>query len=86
MKKLINYLGEENVIISIVENGDSKDNTRQYLKEFKQYLDSKNIPNIPCFVLIMSQVHFNVSDNFFIFVKISEMQSSLFNMLYILNS
>ena len=45
IKKLINYLGENNIIISIVENGDSKDNTRQYLKEFKQYLDSKNIPN-----------------------------------------
>ena len=45
MKKLINYLGENNIIVSIVENGDSKDNTREYLKEFKQYLDSKEIPN-----------------------------------------
>ena len=45
MKKLIDYLGEKNIIVSIVENGDSKDNTREYLKEFKQYLDSKDIPN-----------------------------------------
>ena len=45
MKKLINYLGEQNIIVSIVENGDSTDNTRDYLKEFKQYLDSKNIIN-----------------------------------------
>ena len=45
MKKLINFLGEKNIIFSIVENGDSKDNTREYLKEFKKYLDSKDIPN-----------------------------------------
>ena len=45
MKKLIDYLGEKNIFFSIVENGDSKDNTREYLKEFKNYLDSKNIPN-----------------------------------------
>ena len=45
MKKLINYLGEKNIIVSIVENGDSKDNTRQYLKEFKKYLDYKLITN-----------------------------------------
>ena len=45
MKKLINYLGEKNIIVSIVENGDSKDNTREYLNEFKQYLDSKSIIN-----------------------------------------
>lgn len=31
MKKLIIYLGKTNVIISIVENGDSKDKTRFYL-------------------------------------------------------
>ena len=45
MKKLINYLGENNVIISIIENGDSKDNTRKYLEDFKDYLDTKNIIN-----------------------------------------
>ena len=45
IKKLINYLGEKNIIISIVENGDSKDKTREYLKEFSQFLDSKNISN-----------------------------------------
>ena len=43
MKKLINYLGEKNVIISFVENGDSKDNTRIYLKEFQHYLNEKLI-------------------------------------------
>ena len=45
MKKLIYYLGKENVILSIVENGDSKDNTREYLKEFKNYLDRNKIFN-----------------------------------------
>jgi hypothetical protein len=45
MKKLINYLGENNVIISLVENGDSKDNTRKYLKEFQEYLNGRKIVN-----------------------------------------
>ena len=45
MKKLIYYLGKENVIISIVENGDSKDKTRDYLRDFKTYLDKNNITN-----------------------------------------
>ena len=45
MKKLIYYLGKENVIISIVENEDSKDKTRDYLKELKTYLDKNNITN-----------------------------------------
>ena len=34
MIKLINYLGKENVIVSIVENGDSIDDTAKYLEEF----------------------------------------------------
>ena len=45
MKKLILYLGERNVIVSIVENGDSKDKTNHYLKEFKKYLTKKKIIN-----------------------------------------
>ena len=45
MKKLINYLGEDHVIISIVENGDSRDNTRMFLEEFKCYLDDRKIVN-----------------------------------------
>ena len=45
MKKLIYYLGKENVIISIVENGDSKDKTRDYLKKFKTFLDKNKIIN-----------------------------------------
>ena len=45
LKNLINYLGENNVIISIVENGDSKDDTRTYLREFQNYLSQKNILN-----------------------------------------
>ena len=45
MKYLINYLGEENVIVSIVENEDSKDNTRTILKNFQNYLIEKNILN-----------------------------------------
>ena len=45
MKKLINYLGKENVIVSILENGDSKDKTRVFLREFKIYLDKNKIIN-----------------------------------------
>ena len=45
MKKLIYYLGKENIIVSIVENGDSKDKTRDYLREFTIYLDKNKIIN-----------------------------------------
>ena len=45
MKKLINYLGEQNTIVSIVENGDSTDNTRSYLMDFQNYLNEKKILN-----------------------------------------
>jgi len=43
MKKLIKYLGYKNVIISIVENGDSVDNTRRYLQNFQNYLNENKI-------------------------------------------
>jgi len=45
LKNLINYLGENNVIISILENNDSKDDTRTLLKDFQKYLTQKNILN-----------------------------------------
>jgi len=45
IKNLINYLGENNVIVSIVENGDSKDHTRILLKDFQNYLTKKKILN-----------------------------------------
>ena len=45
MKELISYLGKENVIISIVENGDSEDKTNIYLKEFQNYLNKNKIIN-----------------------------------------
>ena len=45
MEKLISYLGESNVIVSILENGDSKDQTRKYLSEFQQYLNKINVIN-----------------------------------------
>ena len=45
LKLLIDYLGKKNVYISILENGDSKDNTRLYLKEFEQYLNDNKILN-----------------------------------------
>ena len=45
MKKLIDYLGDKNIIISIVENGDSVDNTRIYLEDFQDYLNKKKILN-----------------------------------------
>ena len=45
LKNLINYLDEKNVVVSIVENGDSKDETREHLKDFQNYLKEKNILN-----------------------------------------
>ena len=45
MKKVINYLGKENVMVLIVENEDSKDNTRKYLKNFKNYLNINQVRN-----------------------------------------
>ena len=45
MAKLIHYLGKENVIVSIVENGDSLDNTAFYLKQFQKYLNEEKIIN-----------------------------------------
>ena len=45
MKKLINYLGPQNVMVSIIENGDSKDRTREYLIEYQHYLNESNITN-----------------------------------------
>ena len=45
MKKLIDYLGHNNTIISIIENGDSIDNTRDYLRVFENYLNEKKILN-----------------------------------------
>ena len=45
MKKLIEYLGEKNIIISLVENGDSTDNTRKYLEKFRIFLEQKGIIN-----------------------------------------
>ena len=45
LKLLIDFLGKENVYISILENADSKDNTAIYLSDFKNYLDENNIKN-----------------------------------------
>ena len=45
MKKLINYLGNKNVMVCIVENGDSKDNTPKYLVNFQKYLDKNKVRN-----------------------------------------
>ena len=45
MKKLIDYLGPENVIVSINENGDSEDKTRKYLNFFENYLINHKVIN-----------------------------------------
>lgn len=45
MHYLIDFIGKENVYISIHENGDSWDNTRSMLLKFKDELDSMGIPN-----------------------------------------
>lgn len=45
MLKLINYLGEENVFVSIFENGDSTDSTPLMLRFFSNELNSLGIKN-----------------------------------------
>ena len=45
MKKLIDYLGPENVIVSIYENGDSTDKTKKYLNFFENYLLNNKVSN-----------------------------------------
>ena len=45
LKKLIYYLGTQNVYISIFENGDSNDKSAIYLNEFREYLNNLKIPN-----------------------------------------
>jgi len=45
MKKLIDYLGPENVIVSIYENGDSSDKTKKYLNFFENYLLNNKVQN-----------------------------------------
>lgn len=45
MYKLISYLGKENVFVSILENGDSKDDTAQKLENFKSFLNQEGIRN-----------------------------------------
>ena len=46
MKNLIDYLGPENVIVSIYENGDSIDKTRKYLDFFESYLINHKVVNV----------------------------------------
>ena len=46
MKNLIDYLGPQNVIVSIYENGDSTDKTRKYLNFFESYLINHKVVNI----------------------------------------
>jgi len=46
MKQLIDYLGAERVIVSIVENGDSTDKTRKYLQFFENYLINHKVVNL----------------------------------------
>jgi len=45
LKKLIDYLGKDNVYVSILENGDSTDNTGKKLNDFKSELDKMNVQN-----------------------------------------
>ena len=46
MKQLIDYLGRDRVIVSIVENGDSTDKTAKYLKFFENYLINNKVINV----------------------------------------
>ena len=45
MKQLIDFLGRDRVIVSIIENGDSTDKTRKYLNFFENYLINNKVVN-----------------------------------------
>ena len=72
MKKLINYLGAQNVIVSIIDNGDSTDNTRTYLEEFQKYLNEKKIINK--FILTHEIDDPRKKQNFFPFLKYTRLR------------
>jgi hypothetical protein len=59
LKKLINYLGKEKVYVSILENGDSKDNTAKKLNEFKSELNEMNVQNLIITERIINKKSFN---------------------------
>ena len=88
MIKLINYLGEQNVIISIVENGDSTDNTTLYLKNFQNYLNKRNITNR--FLLEheiddprLEELNFEVHSQPYLRIKYyAELRNKCFDLLY----
>ena len=70
MKKLIDYLGDKNIIISIVENGDSADNTRIYLEDFKNYLNEKKIIKLFFSKKIHLEFNFNIIKIKYVDIKI----------------
>ena len=77
MKKLIDYLGHNNTIISIVENGDSIDNTRKYLVDFKNYLNEKKVLN----KFILTKEVEDIRKNFKPFVKGSRLRIEFYSKL-----
>ena len=76
MKLLIDYLGKENVYISILENQDSKDNTRKFLEEFRQYLNNNKISN----QIVLEKI--NEKNNKERIVYLSELRDLSLNYLY----
>ena len=86
MKQLINYLGKQNIVISFIENEDSKDHTRRYLKEFQKYLIKNKIIN---HFLLKNEIHDPRKKNF-TFLKYSplriqfyaKLRNRCFNFLY----
>ncbi len=44
--KIVDYVGKENVFISILENGDSKDKSQEMLNEFEKKLNHMGIKNL----------------------------------------
>ena len=77
MKKLIDYLGYNNTIISIVENGDSLDNTRKYLDNFRNYLNKKKILN----KFILAKEVEDIRKNYKPFVKGSRLRIEFYSKL-----
>ena len=81
LTKLIKYLGTENVMVSIIENGDSRDKTRENLIEFQKYLNDSKIINE---INIKHEIC-NSKNTFFLLQRIeclSKLRNRAFNLMY----
>lgn len=82
LKKLIEYLGTDKVMVSIIENGDSTDNTREYLYEFQRYLNESKIINE---IGMKHEINYEQFKGYAVFSRInflSKLRNRAFKLMY----